>query len=134
MSASAEPSKPASHSGLKESTAIGVGVGVGMGGLLILCLAVFLLRRRRAHKATSMSKETAELDSVGLTKHAQVQDTKAKYSAESSTNRVRHELAGEGRSEPHELDGQNRVELDGSDQPEPRDGGFKPHDQDGSGR
>ena len=71
-----------------------------------------------------MHDGAAELDSK-LTSHSGPQDAKAGYSAKSSTNGIQHELASSDKGHgPHEMDGQNAVELDGS-QPEPRDGGVR---------
>lgn len=118
--------------------AIGLGVGIGVGGFLLICLAVLFLlkRRRKTRENAGYEKKEEEPSELDAPRRAQLPDsvpepappTKASHTA-SGTGFV-HEIA-DGRTEstlpPQELEA-HTYDWEPRNEPEPRDGGFRPED------
>lgn len=128
--------------------AIGLGVGVGVGGFLLLALGVLYVLKRRArakhhsgyerakrHSGYEKKEEASEMDGSFST---ELPDTSPKpapskvgYSA--PVGGVVHEI-GEGGAgpsiPPQELEARPRYDWEPRNEPEPRDGGFRPVDHD----
>lgn len=119
--------------------AIGLGVGIGVGGILLLVLGVlFLLKRRaraRAHAGYEKKEEASEMDASSNAElpdsSPEPQPTKVGYTVPESP--VVHEI-GEGHAgpstQPQELEARPRYDWEPRNEPEPRDGGFRPADRD----
>ena len=116
---------------------IGLGVGIGVGGFLLIALAVlYLLKRRAKAKANAGYEEKKEVSELDSSWRAQLQDslpapTKSRYAA--SSPGVVHEIAS-GRTEPavapQELDANTTYDWEPRNEPQPRDGGFRPEEPD----
>ncbi|KAF3049679.1 hypothetical protein E8E11_009846 [Didymella keratinophila] len=118
--------------------AIGLGVGIGVGGFLLICLAVLFLlkRRRKAREDAGYEKKDEDPSELDAPWRAQFPDsvpepappTKANHTASGSG--VVHEIA-DGRTEtalpPQELEA-HTYDWEPRNEPEPRDGGFRPED------
>ncbi|KAF1933621.1 uncharacterized protein M421DRAFT_88791 [Didymella exigua CBS 183.55] len=118
--------------------AIGLGVGIGVGGFLLICLAVlYLLKRRRKDGENAgyeiKEEKPSELDAPW---RAQLPDSvpasaptiKAGHTA--SGTGVIHEIADRGTESappPQELEA-HTYDWEPRNEPEPRDGGFRPED------
>ncbi|KAF2630467.1 hypothetical protein BU25DRAFT_419446 [Macroventuria anomochaeta] len=115
--------------------AIGLGVGISLGGFLLVALAVFYILKRKAkanaNAGYEKKEEVSELDAPWK---AQLPDsisapTKAGYAA--PADGVVHEIA-DGRTEPsvapQELEANNTYDWEPRDEPQPRDGGFRPEE------
>lgn len=118
--------------------AIGLGVGIGVGGFLIVVLAVlFVLKRRAKTKGNAEYEKSEELSELDASVAGEMPDTsspppptKASHTAPGSS--VVHEIA-DGRSgpsvQPQELEANNTYDWEPRNEPEPRDGGFRPVEQ-----
>lgn len=115
------------------SLAIGLGVGVGLGGFLLLALAIlYLLKRRAKADANAGYEKEEEVSELDAQWKAQLPDslpvpTKAGYTA--PENGAIHEMAS-GRTEasvaPQELEANTTYDWEPRNEPQPRDGGFRP--------
>ncbi|KAJ8113885.1 hypothetical protein OPT61_g4091 [Boeremia exigua] len=120
--------------------AIGLGVGIGVGGFLLIALAVLYVLKRRAKSKRSVEfekdEEVSELDAEWK---AELPDsttapapTKTCHTAPG--NGVIHELA-EGRTgpstPPQELEANTTYDWEPRNEPEPRDGGYRPTEPSG---
>jgi hypothetical protein len=118
--------------------AIGLGVGIGVGGFLLICLAVLFLlkRRRKARQDAGYEKKEEDPSELDAPWRAQLPDSvpepappsKASHTAPGTG--VVHEIA-DGRTEtalpPQELEA-HTYDWEPRNEPEPRDGGFRPED------
>lgn len=123
--------------------AIGLGVGIGVGGFLLLALAVlYLLKRRVKAKRTAgyekkdevpESREVPELDASWK---AQLPDalpelTPAKVGHTAPGSGAVHEIA-DGKTgppvAPQELEASTTYDWEPRNEPQPRDGGFRPEE------
>lgn len=118
--------------------AIGLGVGIGVGGFLLICLAILYLlkRKRKLRENAGYEKKEEEPSEMDAPWRAQLPDsvpppatpTKAGHTAAGSG--VVHEIA-DGRTEPvvppQELEA-HTYDWEPRNEPEPRDGGFRPED------
>ena len=116
---------------------IGLGVGVGLGGFLLIALAVlYMLKRRSKARANAGYEEKKEISELDAPWRAQLPDaspvpTKSGYAAPDPG--VVHEIAS-GRTEPavapQELEANTTYEWEPRNEPQPRDGGFRPEEPD----
>lgn len=119
--------------------AIGLGVGIGVGGFLLLILGVLYMLKRRArarlHAGYEKKEEVSEMDASS---NAELPDssqepppTKVGHTAPDSG--VVHEI-GDGAAgpsmPPQELEARPRYDWEPRNEPEPRDGGFRPVEHD----
>jgi hypothetical protein len=119
--------------------AIGLGVGLGVGGFLLLALGVLYMLKRRAkakrHAGYEKKEEASEMDGSFSTElpdtSPEPAPSKVGYSA--PVGGVVHEI-GEGGAgpsiPPQELEARPRYDWEPRNEPEPRDGGFRPEDHD----
>lgn len=115
--------------------AIGLGVGVGIGGFLLVALAVlYILKRRAKTKRTAKYEKTEEVSELDASWKAQLPDssdtsTPTKVSHTAPGTGVVHEI-GDGRLHPsiapQELEANHTYDWEPRNEPEPRDGGFRP--------
>lgn len=119
--------------------AVGLGVGLGVGGFLLLALGVLYMLKRRArakrHAGYEKKEEASEMDGSFSTElpdtSPEPAPSKIGYSA--PVGGVVHEI-GEGGAgpsiPPQELEAKPRYDWEPRNEPEPRDGGFRPVDHD----
>ncbi|KAF2999279.1 hypothetical protein E8E13_003926 [Curvularia kusanoi] len=122
--------------------AIGLGVGIGIGGFLLLVLGILFMLKRRAraksHLGYEKKEEPSEMDGSSNTElpdsSPEPPPTKTPYSVPGSG--VVHEI-GVGNAgpstQPVELEAKPRYDWEPRNEPEPRDGGFRPEDHDRHG-
>lgn len=119
----------------RHALAIGLGVGIGVGGFLVIALAVlYVLKRRAKMKRSAEYEKTEEISELDSSWKAQLPDsanapppTKVSHTAPGTG--VIHEI-GDGRmhstSVPQELEASHTYDWEPRNEPEPRDGGFRP--------
>ena len=119
--------------------AVGLGVGLGVGGFLLLALGVlYMLKRRlraKRHAGYEKKEEASEMDGSFSTElpDTSPEPTPSKIGYSAPVGGVVHEI-GEGGAgpsiPPQELEAKPRYDWEPRNEPEPRDGGFRPVDHD----
>lgn len=115
--------------------AIGLGVGIGVGGFLLIALAVlFILKRRVKSKRSPEYEKEEEVSELDASVQGELPDTSdppppIKVSHTAPRSGVVHEIA-DGTTvssvPPQELEANNIYDWEPRNEPEPRDGGFRP--------
>lgn len=117
--------------------AVGLGVGLGVGGFLLLALGVLYMLKRRVrakrHAGYEKKEEASEMDGSFSTELPDTSPEPAPSKVGYSALGVVHEI-GEGSAgpsiQPQELEAKPRYDWEPRNEPEPRDGGFRPEDHD----
>lgn len=118
--------------------AIGLGVGIGAGGFLLIVLAaLYVLKRRAKARAIAGYQKKEDISEMDASLRSEIPDalptaTKASYAAPGDG--VIHEIA-DARNEvpiaPQELDANTTYDWEPRNEPQPRDGGFRPEQHTG---